>query len=179
MPRLIHLNGAPGIGKSTLAARYVDEHPGVLRCDVDALRTMIGGWEHDQQAASRARTVALAMITAYLRTGGDVVLPQLVARKEQLERFRRAADDGGGDYVHIMLLASPAAAITRFRARAAGSPDQWTAHATASWDTCGGDDAIRTVMSTLEGMNAVQVASTTLEETYARVVEALRSPSVR
>ncbi len=178
MPRLIHLNGAPAIGKSTLAARYVDEHPGVLRCDIDALRTMIGGWEHDQQAASRARTIGLAMITAYLRTGADVMVPQLVAREEQLERFRRAADEGGGEYVHIMLLASPAAAIQRFRARAAGSPDQWTAHATAAWDTWGGDDAIRTAMSTLEGMEAVQVASTTLEETYARVVEALRSPSV-
>lgn len=173
MPRLIHLNGAPGIGKSTLAARYGDEHPGVLRCDIDALRTMIGGWEHDEQAAARARTVALAMITAYLRTGADVVLPQLVAREEQLERFRRAADEGGGEYVHIMLIASPAATIKRFRARAAGSPDQWTAHATASWDTWGGDDAIRTVMSTLEGMKAVQVTSTTPDETYARLLAAL------
>jgi predicted kinase len=116
MPRLIHLNGAPGIGKSTLAARYGDEHRGVLRCDIDALRTMIGGWEQEEQAASRARTIALAMITAYLRTGGDVVLPQLVARRDQLERFRRAAEDGGGEHVHIMLLASPAATIQRFRA---------------------------------------------------------------
>jgi predicted kinase len=176
MPRLIHLNGPPGIGKSTLAVRYGDEHPGVLRCDIDALRTMIGGWRHEEQAASRARTVALAMITAYLRTGGDVVLPQLVAREDQLERFRRAAEEGGGEHIHIMLLASPALTIQRFRARAVGSPDQWTAHATASWDTWGGDDAIRTVMSTLEGMKAVQVPSTTVEETYARVVAALRGP---
>ena len=27
MPRLIVLNGSPGIGKSTLARRYVEEHP--------------------------------------------------------------------------------------------------------------------------------------------------------
>lgn len=41
--RLIHLNGPPGIGKSTLARRYVDAHPGVLNCDIDVLRTLIGG----------------------------------------------------------------------------------------------------------------------------------------
>ncbi|TCO60925.1 hypothetical protein [Actinocrispum wychmicini] len=31
MPRLIHLNGPPAIGKSTLAERYVDDHPALLR----------------------------------------------------------------------------------------------------------------------------------------------------
>jgi predicted kinase len=174
MPRLIHLNGAPGIGKSTLAARYSAEHPGVLRCDIDALRTMIGGWEHDEQAASRARSTALAMITAYLRTGADVVLPQLVAREDQLARFHRAAEEGGGEHVHIMLLASPAATIQRFRARAAEAPSRWTEHATAAWDERGGDDAVRALVSTLEVMTAVQVPSTTLEETYARVLAALR-----
>lgn len=174
MPRLIHLDGAPGIGKSTLAVRYGVEHPGVLRCDIDELRTMIAGWEHEEQAASRARTIALAMITAYLRIGGDVVLPQLVAREDQLARFRRAAEEGGGEHVHIMLLATPTATIQRFRARAAETPGQWTAHATASWDRQGGDDALRALIPTLEGMQAVQVPSTTLGDTYARVVAALR-----
>ena len=49
--RLIHLNGPPGIGKSTLARRYAAEHAGVLLCDVDVLRTMIGGWQEDDGAA--------------------------------------------------------------------------------------------------------------------------------
>jgi MoxR-like ATPase len=33
--RLVHLNGPPGIGKSTLAAVYADRHPGTLNLDVD------------------------------------------------------------------------------------------------------------------------------------------------
>ncbi len=44
VPRLIHLNGPPGIGKSTLAQMYVDKHPGVLNLDVDLIRGLIGGW---------------------------------------------------------------------------------------------------------------------------------------
>ncbi|MEJ7706101.1 MAG: hypothetical protein WKF82_13395 [Nocardioidaceae bacterium] len=43
MPRLIHLNGPPGIGKSTLAQWYVDNHPGVLNLDIDQVRCLIGG----------------------------------------------------------------------------------------------------------------------------------------
>ena len=63
MTRLIHLNGPPGIGKSTLARRFADEHPGVLNCDVDVLRTLIGGWERDfERAGSLIRPAALAMI---------------------------------------------------------------------------------------------------------------------
>lgn len=48
--RLIHLNGAPGIGKSTLAARYAAEHPGTMAVELDVLRTWVGGWreaDHD------------------------------------------------------------------------------------------------------------------------------------
>ncbi|MCW2832638.1 MAG: hypothetical protein JWN68_591 [Nocardioides sp.] len=67
MARLIHLNGPPGIGKSTLARRYVADHPGVLNCDIDVLRTLIGGWEGDfGTAGALIRPSALAMIGAYL-----------------------------------------------------------------------------------------------------------------
>jgi adenylate kinase family enzyme len=45
VPRLIHLNGPPGIGKSTLARLYVGDHPGVLNLDIDLVRTLIGGWQ--------------------------------------------------------------------------------------------------------------------------------------
>jgi hypothetical protein len=47
VPRLIHLNGPPGIGKSTIAQLYVDEHPGTLNLDIDRVRCLIGGWRDD------------------------------------------------------------------------------------------------------------------------------------
>ena len=106
--RLILLNGPPGVGKSTLATRYAAEHPGTLRCDIDVLRTMIGGWEDDYgRAGGLVRPAALGLITAYLRESGDVVLPQLIARATELAKFERAASDAGAGFVHVLLLAGP------------------------------------------------------------------------
>jgi predicted kinase len=171
--RLIHLNGPPGVGKSTLARRYVEEHPGVLLCDVDVLRTMIGGWAEDDGAAGRIRTTALAMITAYLGTGHDVVLPQLVAHADQLARFTAAAETAGAEHVHLMLVAEPDTVVGRFRQRAADSHDRWTAFATAFWDDQGGDDALRAWVPELYRMDAVPVPSTDPDATYARLLAAL------
>jgi predicted ABC-type ATPase len=100
--RLILLNGMPGVGKSTLAERCRADHPGVLCCDPDRLRSMIGG--DQRESAESVRKLALAMAAAHLRTGHDVVLPQLVADQGQLERFAAAAEEGGGELVMVMLV---------------------------------------------------------------------------
>ena len=44
-PKLILLNGNPGMGKTTLANRYVDEHPLTLNLDVDRIWHMMGQWQ--------------------------------------------------------------------------------------------------------------------------------------
>ena len=44
MPRLIVLNGPPGIGKSTIARRYVEDHPMTLALEQDVVRGLLGGW---------------------------------------------------------------------------------------------------------------------------------------
>lgn len=118
MPRLILLNGPPGVGKSTLAARYAAEHPGTLCLDVDVLRTMVGGWADDYAGTGAlVRPAAIGMITAYLRESGDVVLPQLIAREVELARFERAATDAGAGFVHVLLEVEPAASVARFEDR--------------------------------------------------------------
>ncbi|MFZ2012297.1 MAG: AAA family ATPase [Nocardioides sp.] len=88
MSRLIHLNGPPAVGKSTLARRYAAEHPGVLVLEIDTLRTMVAGWQEDfYEAGARIRTAALAAIQACLASGHDVVLPQLIGRSESWRGF--------------------------------------------------------------------------------------------
>lgn len=127
MTRLIHLNGPPGIGKSTLARRYVADHPGALNCDVDVLRTLIGGWEDDfAGAGALIRPAALAMIGAYLAQDHDVVLPQMLIDPREVARFSGCATDVGAEYVERFLMDSAASSAARFARRGAGEAvDPW------------------------------------------------------
>lgn len=90
-PRLILLNGLPGVGKSAIAKAYVAERPGTLNLDIDVVRTLFGGsWE---ETAEPARALALSIAEAHLANGNDVVVPQLVADRRQLARFEAVGRD--------------------------------------------------------------------------------------
>lgn len=143
MPRLLHLNGPPGIGKSTIARLYAADHPGTLVCDIDVLRTLIGGWESDFAAAGALiRPAALAMIGAYLESGHDVVLPQMLARLSERERFERAATDVGAEVVTVMLMDEEAEAVARFHRRGGDGADAWHEQVRAIVQAQGGDEVL-------------------------------------
>lgn len=105
MSRLIHLNGPSRVGKSTLARRYVDDHPGTLALDLDVLAGLIGGWRDDfHTALETARDHGRAMAIRHLRSGHDVVIPQLVASFDRGPGFEKTADAAGAAYVEVALL---------------------------------------------------------------------------
>jgi len=108
---LLLLNGLPGAGKSTVAAALAAGRPGTLVLDVDVVRTLISG--DPAGAAEPARRLALDMARSHLRAGADVVVPQLVARPDQLARFSRAAADGGARFVHVILRVAAATLARR------------------------------------------------------------------
>ena len=122
MVTLVHLNGPSGAGKSTLAQRYVDDHIGVLNLDIDVVVALIGGWRNNFFATvSSARDIAIAMAEAHLRSGTDVVMPQLVTATAQAERFERAAQRAGAKYVEVALMLEPGEQVGRFRVKSRDS----------------------------------------------------------
>ena len=183
MSRLIHLNGPPGIGKSTLAKRYVAEHPGVLNCDIDVLRTLIGGWEGNfREAGALIRPAALAMIEAYLASGQDVVLPQMLIDPTELARFEACATSVGAQFVERFLMDAPATSVARFHRRgaASGAEDPWHDQVRAIVAANGGDDELTRCHAALEHLlperpNAVVLVSAegAVDETYRAFTESL------
>lgn len=118
MATLLHLNGPSGVGKSTLARAHADAHPGTLLCDIDELRSWVSGWEDDFVGTGEAvRASALALLTAYLESGRDVVLPQLIVTPAQADRFEAAAAAAGAAYVAVVLDAAPDVLLDRLRSR--------------------------------------------------------------
>jgi predicted kinase len=178
--RLIHLNGAPGVGKSTIAERYVAEHPGVLNCDVDRLRCLVGGWREDFGAIGAIiRPVALAMIRAHLDGGHDVVLPQMLASEDERARFSKVAMESGHAYVHVLLQAPPGEAGLRFYARPEGDPLLAVIRGVVDGD--GGGSAIegwdrRLAQAAASAQDAICVdAGGDIDSTYEGVVAVIRA----
>lgn len=119
MPRLIHLNGPTGVGKSTIAARYAAAHPKTLNLDADEIVRLIGGWREDfHGAVALVRPLAITMAAHHLSTGHDVVMPQLIMRRAEQARFAAAARSAGAEYLEFVLLAPPEIVIDRYRRRA-------------------------------------------------------------
>ncbi|WP_299053185.1 AAA family ATPase [uncultured Nocardioides sp.] len=181
MARLLLLNGPPGIGKSTLARRYAADRPGTLVCDVDVLRTLIGGWQDDfGGAGALIRPAALAMITAYLRGGQDVVLPQLLADPAELARFEAAATEAGADFLERVLMDDADATVARFHRRGSDGADPWHDQVRAIVAGQGGDAHLRdrhAVLTRLLGerTGAIAVPSREgdVEGTYSALIATL------
>lgn len=179
MPALIHLNGPPGIGKSTLAALYVDRHAGALNLDIDSLLRLVGGWrDPDTDAHLLLRPVARAMAATHLAAGHDVVLPQYLARIEEIEAFEAVAADAGARFVEIVLLAGKDEAIARFERREDDS--EWAVHHRRHVADQGGAVFLDAMYERLADVVALRTSAKVVhsepgavEQTYAELVAAI------
>jgi predicted ABC-type ATPase len=124
--RLIHLNGPPGIGKSTIASAYADRHPGVLNLDIDRVAAMIGGCgDSFSNSFEAGRLLAAAMARVHLASGHDVIMPQMMTHVNaaELADFESAAAAAKAEYCRILLTANVDSSVDRCMERAkAGDP---------------------------------------------------------
>ncbi|WFE62912.1 AAA family ATPase [Micromonospora sp. WMMD714] len=183
MARLIHLNGPPGIGKSTLSALYTGRHPGALNLDVDTIHRLVGGWRDDQTDTWPAVwSLVRGMAAVHLAGGHDVVLPQYLATSDEIDGFERIAREHGAGFHEIVLVDEQETTIERFHRRARDSDDAWIRHHHRLVARAGGStvlgimyDDLMEVVRLRPGAVLVPSVVDEVQATYASLVEALGS----
>ncbi|MCW2525611.1 MAG: hypothetical protein JWM76_471 [Pseudonocardiales bacterium] len=182
MTRFIHLNGPPGIGKSTISALYADRHPGTLNLDIDRLHDLVGGWNDPGNRTHEVlRPVAVAMARTHLHGGRDVVLPQYFARPDEIDAFAAVAADEQAEFLEFVLLGARAESIARFERRP--NRTSWDEHNRREVALRGGPKLLGRMYDELLDLarlrtGAVVIRSRTdaIEETYASLMDGLPGP---
>jgi predicted kinase len=179
--RLIHLNGAPGIGKTSLARRYLDDHALALLLDIDAIRTSLGRWSEHAESKLAARDLALAMALAHLRGGHDVVLPQYLGRMEFIVALGDVAERSGAAFIEVLLDADRSVHVERFRSRRNELLDRADPHPQADVLDAAVDSAVSDACANLARVasqrpSVIRIrADDGLDETYAALMAAIDS----
>ena len=176
MVKLVLLNGPPAIGKTTLAARLVADRPLALLLDIDGLRCSKGQWEAREESKNLSRVLAVEMARAHLRSGHDVVVPQLLAQLPFIEVLAGVARATGAEFHEVLLTATIEDTLGRFRMRReamraalVAHPQDFVEHDAKSIEAIYGElDSIASVRP-----NTLVIHTTMGEE--AAAYEALRS----
>jgi predicted kinase len=177
---LLLINGAPAVGKSTLAHRYADEHPLALIIDIDWIRTHLGQWAKLDESKLVARELALVLVRAHLRSGHDVIVPQYLGRPEYRERLRLLAAETDVPFVEVLLTDEAERITQRFRKRRAEYASTGAEHpegdlndeAVANEVSVASDDLLRDAI----GRDVLVVSATGgPDESYLALCEGLAS----
>ncbi|BCY08502.1 AAA family ATPase [Actinoplanes sp. L3-i22] len=182
MPRFVHLNGPPGIGKSTLSALWAGRNPGALNLDVDTLHHLIGGWQSEETDTWPAVwALVRAMVATHLDGGHDVILPQFVATDDEIAGFEKLAHEHGADFRTVVLVDDRDAAIERFGRRARDSDDPWIRHHHHLVEAAGGPvvlggmyDNLMDVVRLRPATVVILSAEDAVQQTYDLLAAALR-----
>jgi predicted kinase len=117
-PKFIFLNGPAGIGKTTIAQRYLDEHPLAMSINDDQIITMMGQWlTHESEARQLVFQHVQHMAAHHLKAGYTVIVPYLLQRLNEVERFAAIAAEQDVDFYEILLMTDKEQALSRLMRR--------------------------------------------------------------
>jgi predicted kinase len=181
MARLVLINGAPAIGKSTLARRYAQDYPLTLVLDVDQVRQMLGGWvDFPTESGVLARRMAIEMAGIALREGHDVVVPQFLGRADFILSLEDLSERVDADFVEVALLSSREDVARRFSRRTEESTREEHQLAAELMERSGGIDELHNMYDRLMDVVAARPSTRRitsvdgqLEQTYLDLLAVL------
>ncbi|MGB4759086.1 MAG: AAA family ATPase [Candidatus Saccharimonadales bacterium] len=101
-PKFILLNGFAGSGKTTIAAKYIENHPLALAIEGDELIVHLGQWtKHEPEARKAVFTFIKSLAQAHLQTGHDVIVPSVLTNHEHAAEIQTVAHNTNADYYEI------------------------------------------------------------------------------
>jgi predicted kinase len=178
-PLLLLVNGPPAIGKSTLARRWVDDHPLALVVDIDELRVRMGRWDAHPESKQLARSLAVALVRSHLASGHDVVVPQLLGRPDFIETLEVVASEEGAAFVEVLLRAPAEVVLARLARRRA---ELRTPHPQDEIDPALDGEILATTMTSLDRIASTRPQTMVVDATaddpttvYAELLRLTRS----
>ncbi len=123
-PKLILLYGFAASGKTTLAKRYVDEHPLAIAIEGDQIIGMMGQWrKHEDEARKLVFEHTKSITENQLEAGYDVVLPYLLTDSTHAQAFEEIAKRLDVSFYEIYIETEKDEAIDRLLKRGVWGED--------------------------------------------------------
>lgn len=112
--KLILLNGFAGTGKTTIAKRYIDEHPLDLSIEGDHIIVMLGQWlNFENEARDLVFSLTKSMVTTHLTNGKSVLLPYLLTNSQHAVEFENIAVQYDASFYEVYLSLDKNEAVKR------------------------------------------------------------------